>query len=124
MRPVPAAIQRLPRNDNGALIQSEEGAIIGGNLTNNLRFADNIGALAESNQGLQNSMSSISLEAERMGMKRNLEKTEVQYTGKEKAAMNISINGRALKQVKKGKMCFAPQVYIPEEQNRNRRIAK
>ena len=59
-----------------ALVQSEEGAIIGGNLMSNLRFADDIGSLAESNQGLKNSMSSISLEAERMGMKMNLEKTE------------------------------------------------
>ena len=67
-----------------APVQSEEGAIIGGNLISNLRLADDIGSLAESNQGLQNSMSSISLEAERMGMKMNLEKTEVQYIGKEK----------------------------------------
>ena len=82
-----------------ALVQSEEGAIIGGNLISNLRFADDIGSLAESNQGLQNSISSISLEAERMGMKMNLEKTEVQYIGKEKVDMNISINGTTLKQV-------------------------
>ena len=32
-------------------------------------------------------------------MKRNLEKTEVQYIGKEKVDMNISINGTSLKQV-------------------------
>ena len=82
-----------------ALVQSEEGAIIGGNLISNLRFADDTGSLAESNQGLQNSMSSISLEAKRMGMKMNLEKTEVQYIGKEKVEMNISINGTTLKQV-------------------------
>ncbi len=31
-----------------ALVQSEEGAIIGGNLVSNLRFADDIGSLAES----------------------------------------------------------------------------
>ena len=47
-----------------ALVQSEEGAIIGGNLISNLRFADDIGSLAESNEGLQNSLSSISLEAD------------------------------------------------------------
>ena len=44
-------------------------------------------------------MFSISLEAERIGMKMNLEKTEVQYIGKEKVDMNISINGTSLKQV-------------------------
>ena len=47
-----------------ALVQSEERAMIGGNLISNLRFADDIGSLAESNEGLQNSMSSISLEAD------------------------------------------------------------
>ena len=82
-----------------ALVQSEEGAMIGGNLISNLRFADDIGSLAESNQGLQNSMSSISREAERMGMRMNLEKTEVQYIGKEKVTMDLSINGTLLKQV-------------------------
>ena len=44
-------------------------------------------------------MSSISLEAERMRMKMNLEKTEVHYIGKEKVAMDISINGASLKQI-------------------------
>jgi len=82
-----------------ALAEREEGAIIGGNLISNLRFADDIGALAESNQGLQDNMNSISLEAERLGMKMNLEKTEVQYIGKEKVAMDISIGGTTLKQV-------------------------
>ena len=60
-----------------ALVQSEEGVIIGGDHIRNLRVADDIGSLAESSQGLQNSMSSISLETERMRMKMNLEKTEV-----------------------------------------------
>ena len=34
-----------------------------------------------------------------MGMKMNLEKTEVQYIGKENVDMNISINETSLKQV-------------------------
>ena len=65
-----------------ALAGREEGVVISGNVISYLRFADDIAALSESNHDLQEAMSSVSLESQRLGMKLNADKTEVQYIGK------------------------------------------
>jgi exonuclease III len=83
-----------------ALISNEEGITIGGTLINNLRFADDIAALSESENGLQNTVESIDEESKKMGMKVNVEKTEVQFIGKRERTINIEIQKKALTQSK------------------------
>lgn len=83
----------------GALVNVEGGAVVSGNVLNNLRFADDIAGISESNEDLQEIVSNISNEAERMGMKVNTDKTEVQYIGKEKVDVDILLSAKRLAQV-------------------------
>ena len=77
----------------------ELGAMIGGTVVSNLRFADDISNTNESQADLQGEMNKISQEAGKMGMKINLEKTEVQHIGRSTKQMVVKINGQLLKQV-------------------------
>src|SRR6478609_2863914 len=51
-----------------ALRDGKEGAVIGGYLISNLRFADNIAGLGETREALDRLMCRISFEAEKLGM--------------------------------------------------------
>jgi len=82
-----------------AIVEDGMGALVGGKVINNLRFADDIGNTNESQADLQCTMSKIAQEAEKMGMKINVEKTEVQHIGKNEEEIKININGQQLNQV-------------------------
>ena len=55
----------------------EEGIIIGGKLIKEIRFADDKGVLASTQEGLQKLMSSLDLVADLYGMKISIKKTKV-----------------------------------------------
>ena len=82
-----------------ALRDGEEGAVIGGYLISNLRFADDIAGLGETREALDRLMCRISLEAEKLGMSVNVDKTEVQCIGQDQQIINVAINGKKLNQV-------------------------
>ena len=61
-----------------ALTDVDAGAVINGHVISNLRFADDIAALAEKEKELQQVVDNIVAESKKMGMMVNIEKTEVQ----------------------------------------------
>ena len=82
-----------------ALKDVDAGAVIGGTIISNLRFADDIAALAEEEDDLQETVNQIAQESSRMGLRINVEKTEVQHVGKSSKVININIDDKPLKQV-------------------------
>jgi hypothetical protein len=64
----------------------------------NLRFADDIAALGEKESDLQDSIRRIEEKSRRMGMRINVEKTEVQLIGKGNETLNIEVEGQQLNQ--------------------------
>ena len=82
----------------------EPGVNMGGHNINNIRFADDTGLIAGSQEDLQNLLNVIYERSEKFGMKINTAKTEVMIMNnwdKEKA--EIMLNGVTLKQVEKFK---------------------
>ena len=82
----------------------EPGVNMGGHNINNIRFADDTGLIAGSQEDLQNLLNVINERSEKFGMKINTAKTEVMIMNnwdKEKA--EIMLNGVTLKQVEKFK---------------------
>ena len=82
----------------------EPGVNMGGHNINNIRFADDTGLIAGSQEDLQNLLNVIYERSEKFGMKINTAKTEVRIMNnwdKEKA--EIMLNGVTLKQVEKFK---------------------
>jgi len=71
-----------------ALKDVDAGALINGSIINNLRFADDIAATAESQDDLQMIVDNIVKESSNMGMRVNIEKTEVQCIGAAKKQMS------------------------------------
>ena len=72
----------------------EEGIRIGGFMLSNLRFSDDISNLSESEEDLQEMVTRIASEAEKLGMKINVGKTEVQYVGNGiRKRMNRRVDG-------------------------------
>ena len=76
---------------------SDRGALIGGQLIENLRFADDIAMLAEIVADLQLSVDGLVDSSRRMGMKINADKTETQFLGKGDSSFQIQIEGQTLK---------------------------
>ena len=82
----------------------EEEIIIGGKLIKEIRFADDKGVLASTQEGLQKSMSSLDLVADLHGMKISIKKTKVmkvttKVTTQEQTKLDITLNGQLLEQV-------------------------
>ena len=77
---------------------SDRGALIGGQLIENLRFADDIAMLAETVANLHLSVDGLVDSSRRMGMKINADKTETQFLGKGDSSFQIQIAGQTLKQ--------------------------
>jgi len=67
---------------------------------NNLRFADDIAAVPENEHHLQTVVDGIESESTKMGMRINIEKTEVQLISKRKTEMNFTVRQNKLKQVR------------------------
>ena len=84
-----------------ALDNSRIGAHVSGRLINNLRFADDIAVLTESERGLQVLVSRIDEISSKMGMRMNLDKTECQIMSRKPEAhtLNVVVNGKPLNTV-------------------------
>ena len=80
---------------------SSIGVLINGLLINNLRFADDIVLIAESENDLQTLVNAAQQVSSSFGLKINIAKTEVQVISKRSQEINININGKPLQQVDK-----------------------
>ena len=78
----------------------ESGVNISGYVIDNLRFADDIAALAENNKDLQYWIKRLAEESAYMGMKMNTDKTETQYIGKNPQPFSITVDGKQLNRLK------------------------
>ena len=78
------------------LHETNVGANIQGHTTNNLRFADDIALIAESEEELQ---TLVDHSSSTLGLKININKTEVQNISKEPKHIHIMIDGKELTQV-------------------------
>ena len=76
------------------------GAVLSGHIVNNLRFADDIAAVAENSHDLRLIVDNIATESTKMGMQINIEKTEIQHVGQIEKELNINIKKQNLNQVK------------------------
>ena len=83
-----------------ALTDNTQGIMIGGTMLDNLRFADDIAAVAGSEEGLQKMVTRVAEESAKMGMKINLDKTETQFIGKGEKNISVKLEGKDLRQVK------------------------
>jgi len=81
-----------------ALDGSGEGAVIGGEVISDLRFADDIALLAEQAQGLQESLTRVVEVSQRMGMAINVAKTESQFLGEGDKQFRMVSDGQQLVQ--------------------------
>ena len=81
-----------------ALEGSEEGAVIGGEMIGDLRFADDIALLAEQAAGLQESVTRVVEVSRRMGMAINAAKTESQLMGGGDKKFILKADGQQLVQ--------------------------
>ena len=85
---------------NIALDNTEIGVRISGVIINNLRFADDIDLMAESEDKLQELTTRVHESSKRFGLKINGEKTKTMTIGKKKEKINIRLGGEELEQVK------------------------
>jgi hypothetical protein len=81
-----------------ALEGTEEGAMIGGELISDLRFADDIALLGEKEEGLQESLTKVVQASKDMGMCINVQKTECQFIGRDETQMGLEVDGQMLEQ--------------------------
>ena len=81
-----------------ALETEDKGAVISGNRINNLKFADDIGLIAESPADLQILVDRTEQESKGFGLIVSTAKTEVQCIPPENQPMQTSIQGVPLKQ--------------------------
>jgi len=82
-----------------ALWNLDIGVVISGYRLNNLRFADDIAAICNNNQGLDTIVTNMATESRRMGMSINTDKTETQLIGKHRGPCDIKLEGQVLNQV-------------------------
>jgi len=73
--------------------------VIGGYRLNNLRFADDITAICNNNQGLDAIVTSMATESRRTAMDINTDKTETQLIGRYPGPCDIKLEGQVLNQV-------------------------
>ena len=79
----------------------EEGNKVGGKLIQDVRFADDQGMIASTENGLQKIMDKLNATAENFGMKINTKKTKVMKVSRNVGEeINIMINGSRIEQVK------------------------
>jgi hypothetical protein len=82
-------------------IKEQEGIKVGGTNINNIRYADDAAALADSEQKLQGILDILVKESEKKGLKINIKKTVVMVMSKETKSKTcqLIINGERVKQV-------------------------
>ena len=78
-----------------------DGIKIGGKNINNIRYADDMVMIADTEEKLQNLVDKLLVECRRMGLRMNKQKTEVMGVTKrsERLLVSINIDGTVLKQV-------------------------
>ena len=74
-------------------------ALISGHRISNLRFADDIGLLAESEPDLQSRVTSVDTTSSIFGLRITSAKTEVQQVGRVSQSQNITLGTSTLTQV-------------------------
>ena len=82
-----------------SLEDKDIGATISGFLCSNLRFADDIALLSESDKGLQSQVDSLHVVSTRFELKISTSKTEVQCCSRDPSTIQINIDGTKLGQV-------------------------
>jgi hypothetical protein len=84
-----------------AMEDIEEGVRVGGEPLKDVRFADDQGMVASTEQGLQKVMNRLNETAKRYDMKINVKKTKVMVVSREEGkAVNLTIDGHKVEQVK------------------------
>jgi len=83
-----------------ALNGVDSGFVLSGHVMNNLRFADDMASVADNQHHLQAVVDGIKSDCTKMGLRINIDKTEVQLISKRKTEMNITVGGNKLKQVR------------------------
>ena len=66
---------------NAGLEETEAGIKIAGRNINNLRYADDITLMAESEEELKSLLMKVKEESEKVGLKLNIQKTKIMATG-------------------------------------------
>ena len=66
---------------NTALEEAKAGIKIAGRNINNLRYADNITLMAESEEELKSLLMKVKAESEKFGIKVNIQKTKIMASG-------------------------------------------
>ena len=66
---------------NAGLDESQAGIKIAGKNIKNLRYADDITLMAESEEDLKSSLMRVKEESEKVGLKLNIQKTKIVATG-------------------------------------------
>ena len=85
-----------------AMEDIEEGVKVGGQLVKDVKFADDQGMVASSEQGLQRLMNGLTTTAKKYDMKINVKKTKTMLVSKSVGgAVNIVVEGHIVEQVKK-----------------------
>src|SRR5580698_3421760 len=83
-----------------AMEDIEEGVRVGGEPLKDVRFADDQGMVASTEQGLQKVMNRLNETAKRYNMKINVKKTKVMVVSREEGkAVNLTIDGHKVGQV-------------------------
>ena len=86
-----------------AMVDLHEGVQAGGNWLKDVRFADDQGMVASTEQGLQLILDKLNESAKQYDMKINVKKTKVMKISKNGGTMNIIIDGQKVEQVNKFK---------------------
>ena len=80
-------------------LENSPGIKIGGQMINNLRYADDTVLIAENEQDLQNLLSIVESESRKKGLELNSKKTEVMVVSRKPGVKcNLTVNGAKLKQ--------------------------
>ena len=72
------------------LVEAQDGIKIAGRNTNNLRYANNITLMAESEEELNSLLMKLKEESEKAGLRLNIQKTKIMTSG---PIISLQING-------------------------------
>ena len=82
---------------NAGLDDAQAGIKIAGRNTNNLRYADDITLMAESEEELKNLLMKVKEESEKVGLKLNIQKTKIMASG---PITSLQIDGKTVETVR------------------------
>ena len=82
---------------NAGLDEAQAGIKIAGRNINNLRYADDTTLMAESEEELKSLLMKVKEESEKVGLKRNIEKTKIMASG---PITSWQVDGETMKTVK------------------------